>query len=457
MKKQMNYVVTTGILAVLIGCAHKLEPVKMDSGANTKDELSAHGVLMNQAYVAQVDVMAPEEFNKARKYYSEAKEENEEGSPTKEVFEALGYSKSYLNQATQVATDVKVTIADVATAREKALTAGARTFKEDLEKIDNKLMDYTDESKVVISTKERLALQNEYLDLELVTIKHTNLSSIKKTLDKAKDNDAKNITPKAYEVALQQYNVADKVIETDRHSTEAIKAAVLASTESANRVMGLLDYEKKGRNQTPEQRAVNLESKDIALKNSDAATTAVLASSLEKDNKLSEKDQKLKAQGAILANTEEQNSEMKAKELDEQAVKEASERFDTAEADVYRQDGLLIIRLKSMNFASGRSDLPASSMSVLAKVKDVIRGFGPGSVTVEGHTDGVGAAKVNQQLSEKRAESVVKYFTSDDLLGSNKMDFVGFGYSKPLGTNKTKEGRSQNRRVDVIIKPNHAI
>ena len=90
-------------------------------------------------------------------------------------------------------------------------------------------------------------------------------------------------------------------------------------------------------------------------------------------------------------------------------------------------------------------------------MKDVIQGFGPGQVTVEGHTDAVGAARINQKLSENRAESVMKYFNSDSFRDTHSVNFVGYGYSKPLGTNKTKEGRSQNRRVDIVIKPTQAI
>ena len=145
---------------------------------------------------------------------------------------------------------------------------------------------------------------------------------------------------------------------------------------------------------------------------------------------------------------------LKMKESDEKMVSDAAAKFTPTEAEVYRQNDILIIRLKSMNFASGRSDLPSDSMNVLAKVKEIIVDLGSKDIMVEGHTDSIGQAKINQVLSEKRAESVMKYFASGKEMENNKLASAGFGYSKPLASNKTKEGRAQNRRVDVLIKTN---
>ena len=105
-----------------------------------------------------------------------------------------------------------------------------------------------------------------------------------------------------------------------------------------------------------------------------------------------------------------------------------------------------------MNFASGGSDLPADSIQILTKVRDVIKKLGATGVTIEGHTDGLGTESTNQHLSEKRAQAVAKFFTAEQVLDESKIKSLGFGFAKPIATNKTKEGRAQNRRVDVIIK-----
>ena len=71
---------------------------------------------------------------------------------------------------------------------------------------------------------------------------------------------------------------------------------------------------------------------------------------------------------------------------------------------------------------------------------------------VEGHTDSTGSPGKNQELSQERAQAVASYFQSNGM-ESGKVEAVGYGFKKPLTSNKTKAGRAQNRRVDIIITP----
>jgi len=69
-------------------------------------------------------------------------------------------------------------------------------------------------------------------------------------------------------------------------------------------------------------------------------------------------------------------------------------------------------------------------------------------VEVDGHADSTGAAAYNMTLSEKRAEAVKKYFV-DQGIDPDRLTTKGFGITKPAASNKTKEGRAQNRRVEL--------
>jgi OOP family OmpA-OmpF porin len=69
-------------------------------------------------------------------------------------------------------------------------------------------------------------------------------------------------------------------------------------------------------------------------------------------------------------------------------------------------------------------------------------------VEVDGHTDSTGTAAYNMTLSEKRAEAVKKYFV-DQGIDPNRLSTKGFGITKPAASNKTKEGRAKNRRVEL--------
>lgn len=73
-------------------------------------------------------------------------------------------------------------------------------------------------------------------------------------------------------------------------------------------------------------------------------------------------------------------------------------------------------------------------------------------VTVEGHTDSRGRESYNQWLSERRSR-VVAGFLVDQGVDPDRIQVVGYGESRPLATNETPEGRQQNRRVEIHIKP----
>jgi len=71
-------------------------------------------------------------------------------------------------------------------------------------------------------------------------------------------------------------------------------------------------------------------------------------------------------------------------------------------------------------------------------------------VTVEGHTDFIGADKYNQKLSERRANAVRKYLIERGI-ASSRIRVVGYGEQRPIADNKTAEGRAINRRAEFEV------
>ena len=80
-----------------------------------------------------------------------------------------------------------------------------------------------------------------------------------------------------------------------------------------------------------------------------------------------------------------------------------------------------------------------------------VRGTDLEMVIATGHTDSVGTEAYNQKLSERRAQAVKDYLVSKGVPAS-KITTIGKGESQPVATNKTKEGRQKNRRVDIEFK-----
>jgi OOP family OmpA-OmpF porin len=89
--------------------------------------------------------------------------------------------------------------------------------------------------------------------------------------------------------------------------------------------------------------------------------------------------------------------------------------------------------------------------AVLAEVLRVMRDNPTLRVTVEGHTDSVGSDAYNQGLSERRADAVRNYLVRQGI-DASRIETVGHGESKPVATNATAAGRSQNRRAEIIAR-----
>lgn len=71
------------------------------------------------------------------------------------------------------------------------------------------------------------------------------------------------------------------------------------------------------------------------------------------------------------------------------------------------------------------------------------------NVRIEGHTDNIGSEKYNLDLSQKRANAVKNYLAGKGI-NTSRITTAGFGFSRPIGTNKTSEGRALNRRAELI-------
>ena len=73
-------------------------------------------------------------------------------------------------------------------------------------------------------------------------------------------------------------------------------------------------------------------------------------------------------------------------------------------------------------------------------------------MTIIGHTDNTGSAEHNNQLSKRRADSVAQVLINSGV-SSRRITTIGRGEDQPVASNLSPEGRAQNRRVEVIIKP----
>lgn len=124
---------------------------------------------------------------------------------------------------------------------------------------------------------------------------------------------------------------------------------------------------------------------------------------------------------------------------------------NTPQGSVVNKKGCKIERttLKGVNFKSASATLTNEATVALDALANKLNEYPKkDSIQIQGHTDSTGSEKFNLTLSQKRADNVASYLKEKNV--TNEIKAVGYGESRPIANNNTKEGRETNRRVDLF-------
>jgi outer membrane protein OmpA-like peptidoglycan-associated protein len=113
--------------------------------------------------------------------------------------------------------------------------------------------------------------------------------------------------------------------------------------------------------------------------------------------------------------------------------------------------GECIVALKGTNFGFDSWDLTPEGMHILDAHIDAFMTHPDFKVEIVGHTDSIGPEQYNKELSEKRAKTVFYYLINHNVPANRIMRVMGKGESEPIAPNDTKEGRAENRRVEIRV------
>lgn len=135
-------------------------------------------------------------------------------------------------------------------------------------------------------------------------------------------------------------------------------------------------------------------------------------------------------------------------ELASEAAESLRRRLEYLE--LRETDRGVVITLGDVLFATGETTLQPDAMANLEDVVELLQTEPDKRIRIEGHTDSTGPANINMRISQQRAEAV-----RDQLvvmgIAANRIQAVGMGEDFPIASNEDAEGRSRNRRVDVIL------
>jgi outer membrane protein OmpA-like peptidoglycan-associated protein len=103
-------------------------------------------------------------------------------------------------------------------------------------------------------------------------------------------------------------------------------------------------------------------------------------------------------------------------------------------------------------FKSGKAALPDDAKAVLDELVTKLKADPNGAFfEIEGHTDSLGTKAVNEKIGLDRAEAVKRYLFEQHQIPLHRMNVISYGMDKPVASNKTREGRAQNRRVVIRV------
>jgi OOP family OmpA-OmpF porin len=464
-----------------------LTPFAMAQAQNVEEEIAAAESKLQAGRAAHLDLISPKNFEDAMKKLSDSKGRFERGGKIADIRKSLNESLSLLGKAEALEDVGKVLLEDALAAWSDALTSNAPEFAPK-EWEDAKKAMYAAGRKIEAGdqngARENAKKATEKIRFaELEAIRKDLLGRAKQYREEALAQQADKKASVTFERAESLLRQAEQVLQGDRYQRDEAKSlAAKAGSEyrHAATISGI-EAQIHGKEMTEVERlilaheehlaeiAAVLEievSFDMGLKPATeriaAAVNGLAGDRQNLQEEVAGKNQQLDAAvqlvdslDARLAELENRertiSAQLRARERFQENVRDVRQMFGPSEAEVFETDDGLLIRLHSMAFPSGSSEIRPEDFPLLTKVQKALRKFPDAPAVIEGHTDAQGDEDYNQALSERRAAAVSSYLMANMSGAGVRLSSAGYGEGYPIASNETPEGRAKNRRIDVHI------
>lgn len=268
------------------------------------------------------------------------------------------------------------------------------------------------------------------------------------------------VSPKKHEALLQTKQNLDTQIAQKESSINQLKASQsklnqeMVTTKSENsgllNKVAILEKEKDYYKGLYED--LNVAYSNNMEKNG-AELQKIISENAELIAELQVKNQKMNTLEASVNATKNQLDELKNK------ISNALKQFEGKGMNVTQRDGKIYVSVEnSLLFPSGSWKVQSKAKPAIENLAKVLEQDQDLNLLIEGHTDNVkynstGVLEDNWDLSVKRATSIVKELLKNPKLEESRITAAGRGEFNPIGDNTTKQGRAQNRRIEIIIQP----
>ena len=446
---------------------------EMNKSANKAEKLSAN-------------ILSSRNYEKALRY----KERTSSSSRSvKYICQNAQRAKESYELASQISQLANIELKETIQRRSDAIKVESeKKYLKDWDKIERKFLQAIkslENGNIKKAQELNTIASNEFSDIELKSIKDNYLFSARSKIILAKKEKADHFAPITLSEAILFLSRAESDLENQRYENQLARKNAELSIERSEHAIFLtkliqsLDEDKLSIEQLIIQSEKNLEkissSADIypLMTNGYEPLTQSLSlfiDTLKRDKLYLEQDQKdnliqiadmeeeIRNLDKMLGGATEEKERL-IQSIEAQArVKEQFERveriFNANEARVFRENNNVILRLIGITFESNESKVMTKNIPLLTKVEKAIDVYPNSEIIIEGHTDSQGDDQLNQNLSQKRADSIKQYMINAMLIPNFRIIATGYGETKPIANNETSLGRQKNRRIDIVISMN---
>jgi len=441
------------------------------------------------ANAADAKLLSPRNFDRAATAYRAGDQGLTRGRNIDYVRNKTAEAVKYYKAATEAAGLAKTVLSQVMKSRQDAANARAPELSADIwtkaQRQFNSAIRYLERGDLRRAKRLDIEATSLYRDAELIAIKAQYLNETRRLIAAANRAKVERYAPLTLARAVSLLAEAEKELNENRYDADRPRSLAKQANYEAKHAIYLSGVVRDVKDKKPTVEQLVLQWEDPLRQIAGAADIVPLMSdghdtlqaelvayienmrnlnqSLEQESeeslaRLGDMEEEIRALDERLGGATAERAAL-VQRLEAQArVKEQFEQvekmFARHEARVFREGNNVILRLVGLTFASGKSEIGSNSFDLLAKVERAIDVFPRSDLIIEGHTDSYGGDASNQRLSQARAESVQQYMINAMRIPSYRLIATGYGETNPVANNETEAGRSKNRRIDVVIKPN---
>jgi len=443
---------------------------------------------LKECMTARADILVPKLYGAGMKNYRKAEDDLKKGKNLEGIRKDLQSATASFRRSLEGVKLANVTLAASLAARDDAQSADApKHAAEQWRKADRKFTEAAEklEDGDVKGAQRRSAeAETLFREAELDAIKQSFLNETWGLLERAERDDVKKRAPATLHRAGMLTGQADKALTENRYDADEPRSLAQEAKYEAQHALYLASVvekvEKKDlpletlllNNEKPLQSIAG--ALDILAsfeEGMDRTTAAILKKivvyqdSLQRLNskvaegseQIASQEARIKELEADLGGVQRERSQLAERMAAQARIREkfvgVERMFDREQARVLREGNDIIIRVTGLTFNVGKADIDPQFFGLLTTVQRAIGEFPGARLSVEGHTDSFGGDQSNLELSQKRADAVRKYLLANMRLEPAMVDAIGYGETRPVASNETREGRTRNRRIEIIIHP----